>query len=337
MSCNSLRNRTTFKCSQAVDFVRVAPQVNAIIASKTRELKQNDNAGEMQLRGSVLTNRTETHVAEPTRGILMVVYPKMLHSIHATIRLLRDYGCQLPVQMWFLESEMGAAPLGYSRVLQSLVKDYGPVTLRGVTDDLVVGFTSRVYALAHSQLDHMLFLDADNAPVKDPTYLFDTPKFIETGSLFWPDFWTPANTIFNLKAQSLIWELVGTPFFDMFEQESGQLLIDRKRAAVALHVAQFLAMREPRHLERLRLAYGDKDLFRLAWLRTNTPFHMIATPPAAAGMVKQNQFCGMTMVQHDTKGEVVFLHRNGKKLSGAEDFRRITRGDIFKRLYSQKK
>ncbi|KAF4040355.1 hypothetical protein GN244_ATG07550 [Phytophthora infestans] len=47
---------------------------------------------------------------------------------------------------------------------------------------------------------------------------------------------------------------------------------------------------------------------------------MIATPPAAAGMVKQNQFCGMTMVQHDTKGEVVFRHRNGKKLSGAEDF-----------------
>ncbi|KAF4040353.1 hypothetical protein GN244_ATG07548 [Phytophthora infestans] len=73
MSCNSLRNRTAFKCSQAVDFVRVAPQVKAIIASKTRELKQNDNAGEMQLRGVVLTNRTETHVAEPTRGILMVV------------------------------------------------------------------------------------------------------------------------------------------------------------------------------------------------------------------------------------------------------------------------
>ncbi|KAF4040354.1 putative Mannosyltransferase [Phytophthora infestans] len=123
--------------------------------------------------------------------------------------------------MWFLESKMGAAPLGYSRVLQSLVKDYGPVTLRGVTDDLVVGFTSKVYALAHSQLDHMLFLDADNAPVKDPTYLFDTPEFVETGSLFWPDFWTPANTIFNLKTQSLIWELVGTPFVDMFEQESG--------------------------------------------------------------------------------------------------------------------
>ncbi|KAG3117664.1 hypothetical protein PI125_g3572 [Phytophthora idaei] len=37
---------------------------------------------------------------------------------------------------------------------------------------------------------------------------------------------------------------------------------------------------------------------------------------------KEDQYCGMTMVQHDTRGEVIFLHRNGKKLSGEEDFTR---------------
>ncbi|KAG7381630.1 hypothetical protein PHYPSEUDO_005788 [Phytophthora pseudosyringae] len=327
MSCNSLRNRTTFKCSQAVDFARVAPQVNAIVAAKTRELREKETeAGETYLRGSEQRNGTgaaeQVATSAPTRGIVMVVYPKLLHSVHATIRLLRGYGCKLPIEMWFLESEMGAAPVDDSRVLQSLVNGFGPVTLRGITDTLVVGFTSKVYALAHSGLDQILFLDADNAPVKDPTYLFDTPEFLETGTVFWPDFWTPANTIFNIKAESLIWELVGTPFVDMFEQESGQLLIDRRLVAVALYVAQFLAMREPRHLERLRLLYGDKDLFRLAWLKTNTPFHMIRTPPAAAGMVRAEQYCGMTMVQHDTRGDVIFLHRNGKKLSGEEDFTR---------------
>ncbi|KAE8886524.1 hypothetical protein PF002_g10988 [Phytophthora fragariae] len=314
LSCTSLRNRTTFKCSQAVDFVRVAPQVDAIIAAKRRELEEEGGA---QLRGS-----EKNGTMEAARGVVMVVYPKLLHSVHATVRLLRGYGCKLPVELWFLESEMGATPLDSSRVLQSLVKDYGPVTLRGITDDLVVGFTSKVYALANSGLDQLLFLDADNAPVRDPTYLFDSPEFLKTGSVFWPDFWTPANTIFNIKAESLIWELVGTPFVDMFEQESGQLLIDRRQTAVALQVAQFLAMREPRHLERLRLSYGDKDLFRLAWLKTNTPFHMIVTPPAAAGMVRDKQYCGMTMVQHDTRGEVIFLHRNGKKLSGEENFER---------------
>ncbi|GMF20798.1 unnamed protein product [Phytophthora fragariaefolia] len=316
LSCTSLRNRTTFKCSQAVDFVRVAPQVDAVIATKRREVEE----GGVLLRGS---QRNGTVVAaEPSRGVVMVVYPKLLHSVHATIRLLRSFGCKLPVEMWYLESEMGAAPLDYSPVLQSLVKDFGPVTVRGIADELVIGFTSKVYALAHSGLDQLLFLDSDNVPVRDPTYLFDTPEFVKLGSVFWPDFWTPAHTIFNIQAESLIWELVGTPFVDMFEQESGQLLIDRRHTAVALQVAQFLAMREPRHFERLRLSYGDKDLFRLAWLKTNTPFHMIVTPPAAAGMVRQKEYCGMTMVQHDTLGEVIFLHRNGKKLSGEEKFER---------------
>ncbi|KAG2980502.1 hypothetical protein PC118_g11150 [Phytophthora cactorum] len=80
MSCDSLRNRTTFKCSQAVDFARVAPQVNAIIAVKTRELRQNEGE-ESRLRGSTLTNGANiVQLAEPTRGIVMVVYPKLLHK-----------------------------------------------------------------------------------------------------------------------------------------------------------------------------------------------------------------------------------------------------------------
>ncbi|EGZ19004.1 hypothetical protein PHYSODRAFT_301435 [Phytophthora sojae] len=46
---------------------------------------------------------------------------------------------------------------------------------------------------------------------------------------------------------------------------------------------------------------------------------MIQTPPAAAGLVKTKHFCGMTMVQHDPQGDVIFLHHNGKKLMGEEE------------------
>ncbi|POM67874.1 Hypothetical protein PHPALM_16039 [Phytophthora palmivora] len=53
----------------------------------------------------------------------------------------------------------------------------------------------------------------------------------------------------------------------MFEQEIGQLRIDR-RVAEEEHNA------------------------------SHDPY-----PPAAAGTVNANQFCGMTMVQHDTQGE----------------------------------
>ncbi|KAH7485408.1 uncharacterized protein KRP23_4459 [Phytophthora ramorum] len=40
------------------------------------------------------------------------------------------------------------------------------------------------------------------------------------------------------------------------------------------------------------------------------------SPPAVAGKVVDGSFCGMTMVQHDAQGEVLFLHRNSHKLTG---------------------
>ncbi|RLN96878.1 hypothetical protein BBJ28_00024569 [Nothophytophthora sp. Chile5] len=308
VNCTSMRTDATFKCDQAVSFAQLPAQISALVAAKQQELLEDQVP---RVVGALMS--------EPNNGVLMVMYPDVLSNVYATIRLLRSYNCTLPVELWYLEREMGASPLASYRVLQSLVHDFGPISLRGIKEEIVTGFNSKVFALAHSALDQVLFLDADNTPVKDPTYLFTTPEFLAQGTIFWPDFWHPVNTIFNVNAESLVWELVGTPFVDMFEQESGQLLIDRRRAGMALQVVQLLAFREPDQFKQLKLVHGDKDLFRLAWLKTQTSFHMIGTPAAAAGIVKSDQFCGMTMVQHDTRGDVLFLHHNGKKLIGNED------------------
>ncbi|KAE9019019.1 hypothetical protein PR003_g13455 [Phytophthora rubi] len=303
VNCSTMREEVRFNCRQAADFARVAPQIDMLIAAKRHE--EQEQQQEVQL--------------EPTRGVLMVMYPSLLSSVYSTVRLLRLYNCSLPVELWYLQSEMGVNPMNGSKILQSLVDEYGPISLRGISEAEVDGFNTKVVALANSNLDQVLFLDADNSPVKDPTYLFSTPEFVQTGAIFWPDFWHPVNTIFNVNRESLLWEMLDTPYVDMFEQESGQLLIDRRRAAVALEVVQLLALRNPNNFERFKLLHGDKDLFRLAWLKTNTSFHMIQTPPAAAGMVKSRHFCGMTMVQHDPHGDVIFLHHNGKKLIGGEE------------------
>ncbi|OWY94629.1 hypothetical protein PHMEG_00035589 [Phytophthora megakarya] len=46
---------------------------------------------------------------------------------------------------------------------------------------------------------------------------------------------------------------------------------------------------------------------------------MIKAVPAMAGRSINGSFCGMTMVQHDVEGEVLFLHRNQHKLTGMEN------------------
>ncbi|KAJ8577749.1 hypothetical protein ON010_g1457 [Phytophthora cinnamomi] len=306
--CNSIRRGVPFRCSDAHEFVQFRVQ-----AYKTA-------------RAAFEANFTLPNVAvanQPRNGIVMVVYPKLLASAYATIRVLRDVlGCQLPVEIWFRPDEMKLdgqilAPL------RLLASSDSSITFQEIHDPRAKRFVAKVHAIYHSSFDRVLFLDADNVPVRDPSFLFDSPAFLRTGAIFWPDFWHPRSTIFNIHESSLLWELLGMESVDMFEQESGQLVVDRRRHAAPLELVRYFAFHRPDFFSSLRLAWGDKDLFRFAWLKLEIPFYMIQTPPAMAGSIVetavQSEFCGMTMVQHDAEGEVLFLHRNHQKLTGKSD------------------
>ncbi|GMF24610.1 unnamed protein product [Phytophthora lilii] len=192
----------------------------------------------------------------------------------------------------------------------------GDMSFHRINDHWATGFGAKVFAIYSSFFDRVLFLDADNVPARDPAYMFESKAFVDTGAVFWPAFWHPGPTIFNIHGQSLLWEVLGTPFVNSFKQESGQLLINRRRHAAPLDLVKFYTFHRPNPFTRLKLAYGDKDLFRFAWMKRSVPFTMIQTPPSVAGKVIKGSFCGMTMVQHGVQGEVLFLHRNSNKLTG---------------------
>ncbi|KAF1326941.1 Vesicle transport protein, partial [Globisporangium splendens] len=319
LNCTSIHKTMAFKCEVAAQFDEFTNDVRVAVAQS----EQQHHDGATQDRETQEQQQQQQVVAtsdSDKNGIVMVMYPKLLVSVHASIRLLRSLGCTLPIELWYLESEMpgdAANVLEKHAILQSVVSSYGNVTLHGIASAQVKGFNSKVHAIVHSKLDNILFLDTDNVPVKDPTYLFSLPEFQETGAMFWPDFWHPQDTFFNVQHESLLWELLDMPFVDMFEQESGQILINKshRKQRAALELLQLFAFHDPSLFEKLKLVHGDKDLFRLAWLRTNTSFHMIEHPPGAAGQFKANAFCGMTMVQFDPQGDVVFLHRNAMKFT----------------------
>lgn len=333
MSCTSVPPNVLFTCEQAMDFARFREETEAVVAStKARaESATTESTQSMNLRSYIrgaqanLTSTTgatgldeqeEDEEGQDRTGILMVVYPKLLVSAYATIRTLRfAHNCSLPIEIWYSTSEMGPNATE-NGILKELVTKFAPITLQAIERQDVGGFNSKVHAIVHTNLTNLLFLDADNLPVKDPTYLFETREFKEHGAVFWPDFWHPAHSIFNINNQSLLWELLDLKFADMFEQESGQLVVNKKKSSAALKLLEFFAFRKPSIFEQFKLAWGDKDLFRLAWLKTNTSFHMIQSPPGMAGSLVQGKFCGMTMAQFDPSGELLFLHRNAMKLNG---------------------
>ncbi|KAI9990911.1 hypothetical protein PInf_018528 [Phytophthora infestans] len=307
--CTSVKSNIKFRCSDALDFIRYREDENTTISQAL-------------VPGFSLPNVVENRIGgAPRDGIVMVVYPKLLASAYATVRVLRDVlNCRLPIEIWFHVQEIGEDHLMLAP-LRQLASVVGDVSFHPMYNSRAKGFISKVYAIYNSYFDRVLFLDADNVPVRDPSFLFDTSEFKSNGAVFWPDFWHPRRTLFNLHAQSMLWELLDTPFIDIVEQESGQLLVDRTRHAAPLELVYFYAFHEPNFFNKLDVIYGDKDLFRLAWMKLKIPFHIIHVLPAMAGRAINGSFCGVTMVQHDAEGEVLFLHRNQHKLTGERDER----------------
>lgn len=62
-------------------------------------------------------------------------------------------------------------------------------------------------------------MDSDNTALADPSFLFDSPALVETGAIFWKDFW-------KTHPKNPIWDILGLDCVDEFEQESGQVLYD---------------------------------------------------------------------------------------------------------------
>ncbi|DAZ97703.1 TPA: hypothetical protein N0F65_009602 [Lagenidium giganteum] len=313
ITCNSIKWDSEFRCSDAPAFASFVPESDRALTVATD-------------RGFRLPNVNTS--APVKQGIVMVVYPSLMPSAYATIRALRSFGCVLPIELWYCNEEMKID----NKVLQKILRDSGPATAHEISEPEVTGFATKIHAIYHSHLDSVLFLDADNVPVRDPTYLFSSREFQDTGAVFWPDFWHPAFTIFNIHRHSLLWQLVGFDFVDMFEQESGQILIDRRRSTAALEMLRFYTFHQPNLFDRLKVVHGDKDLFRLAWMKAGQSFTMINTPPGVAGKAESDLFCGVTMVQHDSSGDVIFLHRNSMKLKGrhfveAENGTRVQKTD----------
>ncbi len=212
------------------------------------------------------------------------------------INLLRHLGCNLPIQLWFLgEKEMDermkalVAPLGVECVDAFKTRKRFPVRL-------LSGWVLKPYAILHSRFREVLFLDADNVPVVNPAFLFDTPEYQAAGAIFWPDFGKGIS-----EKAAPIWKSCGLRRPNEPEFESGQIVLDKQRCWPALSLAMWLNENADFYYQYL---HGDKETFHLAFRKLKKSYSLVAKPIQS--------LCG-TMCQHDFQGRRVFQHRNRNK------------------------
>jgi hypothetical protein len=150
----------------------------------------------------------------------------------------------------------------------------------------------------HSRFREVLLLDADNVPVVDPEFLFETPQFTRTGALFWPDFHGRGH---NIQAR-LIWRSCGLREPKEKEFETGQIMVDKQRCWKALNLCLWMNEHSDFYY---RYVHGDKETFHLAFRKARKSYSLV---PFAIHPLK-----GGTMCQHDFTGRRVFQHRNMDK------------------------
>lgn len=215
------------------------------------------------------------------------------------IKLLRHLGCTLPIEAWCLNDD--EYDPDWVRLVEPLKVTCinAQEVLRSHPHRHLKGWELKPYSILHSRFQEVLFIDADNVPVFDPSFLLELPQYQATGTVFWPD---PAT--FRTELSSPLWRLFGAEPQDSPDQESGQLLVDKARCWKALSLCNWYNEHSDFYYQHV---YGDKETFRFAWQRLKQP---ISWPPKyASGRLL------FTLEQHDFQGRVLFQHRFYRKWS----------------------
>jgi hypothetical protein len=221
------------------------------------------------------------------------------------IRMLRHLGCQLPIQVWCLNER----ELDEEWIFRVSRFDVECVNAENVQERCphprLNGWELKPYALLHSPFREVLLLDADNVPVVDPQFLFETAPYRETGAIFWPDgLRTPPG--------SPRWRIFGVEYRNEPEQESGQVAVDKQRCWTALNLCNWYNMHSDFYYQYV---YGDKDTYRFAWHRVNQsyamPLHPLVKEP---GVLYQHDFHNRRIFQHRCLAKWSLSHN--RRLSG---------------------
>jgi ADP-heptose:LPS heptosyltransferase len=217
-------------------------------------------------------------------------------SAWVCINMLRRLGCRLPIQLWYLgkkemDSQMKGlvAPLGVQCIDAGKVRRCFPVRI-------LQGWELKPYAILQSPFREVMLLDADNVPVVDPKFLFDTPQFQTSGAIFWPDY--PAG---QTPRARVVWRSCGLRPPKEPEFETGQMVVDKRRCWRALCLSMWFNENSDFYYQHL---HGDKETFHLAFRKLRKSYSLVPKPIHSLEG---------TMCQHDFQGRRVFQHRNMDK------------------------
>jgi ADP-heptose:LPS heptosyltransferase len=209
------------------------------------------------------------------------------------LKVLRQLGCSLPVQVWYSGvREMDSAVKELFGALGGECVD-ALATNGTVAGAILKGPALKPYSILHSRFKNILFLQADTTPAVNPGYLFDLPEFQAAGAICWPEL--PAG-----KSDIRGWQLCGVDQRNERPIGTRALLVSREKCWKALSL--WLWYHEQHEVYDTYLCKGAHAA-HFAFRKMNVPFQ-VAAP------VHQTSY-----FQYDITGKLLFQHRNNDQWS----------------------
>lgn len=186
-------------------------------------------------------------------GIVVVGGGKFWAGIVVSIRMLRESGCTLPVEVWYrgdLEpiNESDVSDCGDVR----FVDTYAHAARHGGAR-ILGGWESKIWAIANTTFRRILFLDADAYCLTDPTAMIESLTGAEPFQ-FWRDRPT--------QEKRLNWKTVWPKSSESVPPvQGGHLLIDRLRCWKLICLTHWMNQHSDFYYQHM---YGDQDTWRVA-------------------------------------------------------------------------
>ncbi|RCK55388.1 Alpha-1,2-mannosyltransferase MNN24 [Candida viswanathii] len=245
-----------------------------------------------------------------------------------SIKVLRDNGSRLPIEV-IIPYDKDYDVQFCDRILPTLngkcklMTDYLPKSYI----DRIKGFQLKNIALLISSFERILYLDADNIPVKNPDPLFTNKPFTDKHLVLWPDLWRRStspnyykiadidvddtfkvrNSYIKGDERGKLTDSVYHSFHDCkgsipeASSETGQILINKKVHFKTLVLAMYYNFYGPSFFYPLMsqgaAGEGDKETFIAAAHKLGLPYYQVTEFPREFGPVndrtKKHEIFGM--------------------------------------------
>ena len=228
-------------------------------------------------------------------------------SLYVTVRIIRETGCTLPIQVWYL------GEVEYDPRMSELLAPYNVEMIDGVKFvnthcpgmfRCLGGWEMKAIAAAYSPFREVFSLDADCYPTYNLSKFMERVEYKNVGAVFWPDH-------YPLKKEQF--ELFGVPVPEKeVGLESGQFLVDKQVHWKALWLSAWLNGNSD-YIYPTRtmidFLYGDKDTFAMGWGKVGAKFILPRPKPGYRKVAfLQKDFDGKTFLIHRTMGKFKFRH-----------------------------